>query len=67
MGVISDLDLEVVMTFSEWMREVDGWLESLCGMSSADLPGVGYRDAYDDRIDPSEFASQVFEGEFGMF
>ena len=55
------------MTFSEWMREVDGWLESLCGMSSADLPGVGYRDAYDDRIDPSEFASQVFEGEFGMF
>ena len=55
------------MSFKEWMREVDGWLESLCGMSSADLADACYRDAYDDRIDPSEFASQVFEDEFGMF
>jgi hypothetical protein len=45
------------LTFEQWKKEVDIALLAKCAMDSECLPDWGYRDAYDDGINPRTAAS----------
>jgi hypothetical protein len=47
--------------FRAWMRKVDAALETLSGMTSAELPDYAYRDAHDGGEAPISTAVAVLE------
>lgn len=52
-----------LLTFKQWMAEVDDELESICGLGHLDLPDANYRDEYDAGTTPAEMAEMVLEQE----
>ena len=47
------------MTFKAWMSKVNGIVESNVGLSTDDLPDVGYYDMFEDGLSPSEAAEEA--------
>ena len=53
------------MEFDDWMSAVDNYLsESLCGLTSDDLPDACYYDMWEDGMTPKEAANSVIADEF---
>ena len=51
------------LTFEQWRRKVEDRIVDVSGLSSEDLPDRDYTGAYDDGIDPNEFANDILSGE----
>jgi len=47
------------MTFDQWKKQVDLYLQELCGMEADDLPDWGYRDAWEDDCTPKMAARRA--------
>jgi hypothetical protein len=46
-------------TFEEWLRSVDTWVSTLCGMGLDDLPDCPTHDWYDEGITPMVAAKRA--------
>jgi hypothetical protein len=49
------------MKFTEWMRDVDIEMEKIAGLSSECIADYGYRECFDDGIDPIQAAQEALE------
>lgn len=48
------------LAYSEWLGEVDKWLWSKYGIPSHDdLPDYGWRDWFDDEVEPFDAATEA--------
>jgi hypothetical protein len=63
------VDFTNMLTFNQWMREVDKWLMGNFGITHLDLTDYTYRDAYDDDATPEEAAREAvdYDGSIGVF
>ncbi|MES2367034.1 MAG: hypothetical protein V4563_14255 [Pseudomonadota bacterium] len=46
-------------TFEAWMQQVNSYIDSLCGMTTDDLPDVCYRDWFEDGLKPASAAKRA--------
>lgn len=47
--------------FDIWLAEVDRIVSAKCGLGTADLADMNYRDSFDDGVSPRAMATEVFE------
>jgi len=48
-------------TFDEWQQEVDVAVQKQIGLSVFDLPDVDFMSAYEDEVNPEEFAGEIVQ------
>ena len=48
-------------TFKEYMKQVDKYLNDLCGMGHEDLPDFCYHDNFDDGVSAKQTAEYAYE------
>lgn len=49
--------------FKKWMKNVDGRIEELCGLSHRDLADQPFRDWFEDEVTPREAARRTLADE----
>ena len=54
-----DYDVNPDRGFWDWMDEVNKVVEAKCGLSLMDLPDMDYAGAYEDGVEPDEYAGEV--------
>jgi len=52
------LEVQMILTFDQWMERVDQVCQLDFGLSIHELPDMLFRDAYDSGIGPEEFMSE---------
>ncbi len=50
--------------FQNWMKDVDRFLEGLCGLSSLDLSDYCYRDAFEDGVSAKRAAAMALKSDW---
>lgn len=51
------------MTYEQWLKAVDQYLEAEIGLGHQDLPDQLWRDWYEDGLDPMDAATEALDSE----
>jgi hypothetical protein len=53
--------MKTKLTFEQWMSKINKRLETICGISTDDLPDMCYADMYEHGATVSEVVAEVLE------